>query len=216
MSKRSRKDSDLRAKRRSKVGVLIGIPALLFIAGIVLITIAGYNYMKFAFYMSSLFIHDDFDRKAVVENEDRVYPKYGEEYAELRISSADIVAPVYCGDNDQILLKGIGQFYGSRFPGEDGNTVLSGHRNSVFQNLGKVKIGEEVILETAYGKFIYEVVDIDIKDGRDQSIVQPKDEAVLTMYTCYPFDYIGNAPDRYVVTAKEVAQSRVLEGDLTQ
>ncbi|NTW70814.1 MAG: class D sortase [Eubacteriaceae bacterium] len=201
--------------KKSRLGILIGIPLFLFVTGIMLITIAGFNYFKYAFYLSSLFIHDESSLIAQSEDvgADVIYPRFGQKYGEIIIESAEIKAPVYCGDSDEILLKGVGQFYGSKFPGEGGNTVLAGHRNSVFKKLGKVKLGDKVVINTNYGLFTYEITDIRITDGNDQSIIQPLDRDALTMYTCYPFEFIGNAPNRYVVTCDLVERTSLGLGE---
>jgi sortase A len=70
--------------------------------------------------------------------------------------------------------------------------------------LGDAQIGDAIRLELTYGTYVYEISNIEIKSGTDQSILAPSEEQILTLYTCYPFDYIGNTPDRYVVTAKLV------------
>jgi len=188
------------------VGVLIGIPLLLFICGVTLVSIGTYNYVKYAFYLSRIFIHNDFKTEVskveVVSKDKKIsFPRFGQEYGELIIESASINYPIYFGDTEELLLKGIGHFSGSKFPGENGNIVLAGHRNSVFRNLKKAVKGDSIIYNTTYGKYIYKITDIKIVKGNDQSIVQPSDKEKLTLYTCYPFEYIGNAPQRYVVTA---------------
>ena len=68
------------------------------------------------------------------------------------------------------LNKGIGHYFGSRYPGENGKVVLSGHRNTVFKNLGKAKIGDQVVFETTYGTYIYKVSGIRITNGDDKTI----------------------------------------------
>ena len=132
------------------------------------------------------------------------FPKYGEEYGTLSVDAAGIVSPVFVGDDATQLLDGAGQYYGSVFPGDIGNTVITGHTNSVFKTLDEAQIGDEIRLELTYGTYVYEISNIEIKSNTDDSILAPSEEQILTLYTYYPFDYIGNTPDRYVVTAKLV------------
>ena len=88
------------------------------------------------------------------------------------------------------------------FRGDIGNTVITGHTNSVFKTLDEAQSGDEIRLELSYGTYVYEISNIEIKSNTDDSILAPSEEQILTLYTYYPFDYIGNTPDRYVVTAK--------------
>ena len=88
------------------------------------------------------------------------------------------------------------------FGGDIGNTVITGDTNSVFKTLDEAQIGDEIRLELSYGTYVYEISNIEIKSNTDDSLLAPSEEQLLTLYTYYPFDYIGNTPDRYVVTAK--------------
>jgi sortase A len=182
-------------------GILIGIPLSLFICGIILITIGTYNYMKSAFYLSGLLLAHEYSVEDAVSKNNSKYPDYGVEFGDLVISSAGIDAPVFNGDSDEELNKGAGHYYGSRYPGENGKVVLSGHRNTVFKNLGKVKVGDQVAFKTTYGTYTYKVSGIRITQGNDKTITDAAEgKETLELYTCYPFNYIGNAPERYVVT----------------
>jgi sortase A len=224
-----------KSHRYSRKGILIGIPLLLFVSGIILLSIGTYKYFSYAFYLSRLFIHDEIkpelssvnvldnrepddsgeeirDSGNMAGNVDEAsvdiasiqWPGLGDQFGSLIIESVSIDYPVYHGDRDEDLRKGIGHYNGSRFPGEKGNVVLSGHRNTVFKPLKQVEIGDSVIFETTYGKYEYVISDIRITNGNDKTIVEPSDTEKLTLYTCYPFEYIGNAPKRYVVTCSLV------------
>ena len=192
-----------KSRRRPRRGILFGIPLLLFVCGISLITIGSYNYLKSAFYISGLFLTNDYKGTELTHTNLKqnkiTFPTYGEKFADLIIEKASINIPVFHGDSEEELLKGAGHYNGSRFPGEGGNVVLAGHRNSVFSGLKDVSKGDTIVLTTTYGKYVYKIIEIKITKGTDESIVQPTDTERLTLYTCYPFNYIGNAPNRYVV-----------------
>lgn len=202
-----------RAKRR-RIAKLIGIPVLLFVSGITLLSLAFFDNVSYAFYISRMFFPQEVaiaqtnlnDSSTVVEETAATtqlsFPKYGEEYGMLSVDAAGIVSPVFVGDDATQLLDGAGQYYGSVFPGDIGNTVITGHTNSVFKMLDQAQIGDEIRLELTYGTYVYEISNIEIKSNTDDSILAPSEEQILTLYTYYPFDYIGNTPDRYVVTAK--------------
>ena len=191
---------------KGRWGILIGIPLSLFICGIILITIGTFNYMKSAFFLSGMLLGHDYRVTAASdEGKSSQYPEFGQELGELIIATAGIDCLVFNGDSDEELGKGIGHYFGSRYPGENGKVVLAGHRNTVFKNIGKAKIGNKVVFETSYGTYIYEVSGIKITNGTDQTIIEPDDgKETLVLYTCYPFNYIGNAPQRYVVTCSLV------------
>lgn len=107
------------------------------------------------------------------------------------------------GTDPDDLEKGVGHYAGSYFPGENGQIVLSGHRDTVFSRLGELKIGEEIKVQMPYGDFSYEIIRTKIVDADDRSIItlQNKEEELIVT-TCYPFGYIGNAPNRYIIYAK--------------
>jgi sortase A len=157
--------------------------------------------MKSAFFLSGMLLSHDYSVSQPATDKTSVYPEYGDEFGVLIIASAGIDYPVFNGDSDEQLNKGIGHYFGSRYPGENGKVVLSGHRNTVFKNLGKAKIGDQVVFETTYGTSIYKVSGIRITGGDDKTITDTAEgKETLVLYTCYPFNYIGNAPKRYVVT----------------
>jgi LPXTG-site transpeptidase (sortase) family protein len=91
-------------------------------------------------------------------------------------------------------------------PGEGGNAVFAGHRDSFFRPLRHVRVGDDVFVDTSDGRFHYRVASTHVVGPRDLSVVAPTDEEVLTLITCYPFWLIGNAPDRFVVRATRVVE----------
>lgn len=130
-----------------------------------------------------------------------LYPLEGENIGSLSISVLEQELPIIQGTGEDELKKGVGHFIQSVLPGEEDNCVLSGHRDTVFAELGELKIGDQLIVQTSAGTFTYEVNGSRIVHEDDKTVIVPTDHAVLTMTTCYPFDYIGHAPDRYIVCA---------------
>lgn len=204
-----------KSERKPKKWILFGIPFLLFACGISLISIGSYNYFRSAYYISSMFLHTDYkpavQLKPTVGQNEVTFPSYGDKFADLIIDKASINVPVFHGDSEEQLLKGAGHFNGSMFPGEGSNVVLAGHRNSVFSGLRNVKKGDTIVLNTTYGKYVYKISEIKIVDRTDTSIVQPLEREKLTLYTCYPFNYIGNAPDRYVVISDLIEGTNITD-----
>ncbi|MGW8429133.1 class D sortase [Peribacillus simplex] len=130
-----------------------------------------------------------------------VRPKTGEEIGELYIPKLKAKLPIFHGTNEDELEKGVGHFAGSVLPGENDNSVLSGHRDTVFRKLGQVGEGDLLIVRTSAGEFTYKVKKVRIVDEDDRTVIVPKPRATLTVSTCYPFDYIGAAPERYILVA---------------
>lgn len=130
-----------------------------------------------------------------------VRPETGEEIGELYIPKLKAKLPIFHGTNEDELEKGVGHFAGSVLPGENDNSVLSGHRDTVFRKLGQVGEGDLLIVRTSAGEFAYKVNKVRIVDEDDRTVIVPKPRATLTVSTCYPFDYIGAAPERYILVA---------------
>ncbi|MGB7594966.1 MAG: sortase [Erysipelotrichaceae bacterium] len=103
------------------------------------------------------------------------------------------------------LKRGAGHYIQSALPGEIENCVLSGHRETVFRNLGSLIIGDLIIAKTSAGTFTYQVTGTRIVDADDRTVIVPKDVATLTLTTCYPFDTPGYFPQRYIVSAELIS-----------
>ncbi|RKD75985.1 sortase A [Sinobaca qinghaiensis] len=130
-----------------------------------------------------------------------VRPKVGGNIGNLTMPAIDQTLPIIHGTDEDELSKGIGHFAGSVLPGENDNSVLSGHRDTVFKELGQLEINDELIVETSAGTFTYEIREIKIVPSDDKTIITPSASPVLTVTTCYPFNFIGSAPDRYILIA---------------
>jgi sortase A len=128
-------------------------------------------------------------------------PKMGEEMGKLRIPKLYASLPIFHGTNEDELEKGVGHFEDSVLPGEKDNSVLSGHRDTVFRKLGEVGKGDILIVETKAGSFTYKVRKVRIVDEDDRSVIVSTPRATLTVSTCYPFTFVGAAPERYVLVA---------------
>lgn len=145
----------------------------------------------------------------VEEEKDVLYPdkpEIGEEIGELYIPKIKSVLPIIHGTDEDELEKGVGHYSGSVMPGEKDNSVLSGHRDTVFRRLGEVGEGDILEVTTKAGTFEYRVNKVRIVDADDRTVIVPKPRAMLTVTTCYPFDFIGDAPQRYILVAHLVSK----------
>jgi sortase A len=121
--------------------------------------------------------------------------------AVIKIDRLNIEGPIFDGTDKITLDRGIGLVDGTAMPGETGNMALSAHRDSFFRPLKDVVVGDRIELLTQKGMQVFEVSEITIVDSQDISVLDPTDTAVLTLITCYPFYYVGYAPDRFIVRA---------------
>jgi sortase A len=134
-------------------------------------------------------------------------PEIGEQIGMLSIPKLGVSIPIYHGTEEQQLRKGIGHYPKSALPGEPdkNNMVLSGHRDTVFRQLGKIGVGDKLIVETTMKQFIYRVKKVRIVDENNRTVLVEKPRPTLTVTTCYPFHFIGKAKQRYVLIAQLVS-----------
>lgn len=130
-----------------------------------------------------------------------VYPLDGDNIGSLTMPALNLKIPIIQGTSAKSLKKGIGHFTQSVLPGENDNCVVSGHRETVFRQLGRLKLGDQLIVQTSAGTFTYKVNGLRIVHADDRTVIVPTEQAVLTMTTCYPFNTPGYYPDRYIVSA---------------
>ncbi len=140
------------------------------------------------------------EEKKSLEN----YPEYGTQYATIEIQRIGANLPVYFGDTLDILKKGVGHSSGSYFPGEGGSILYMGHNSKkVFRRFSELQIGDEIKVTTTYGEYNYKIYDMQLINETDTDKVPiQRNEEILMVYTCYPFNNIGYATQRYVVYAK--------------
>ncbi|MCM3790335.1 class D sortase [Domibacillus indicus] len=126
----------------------------------------------------------------------------GEKVGMLVIPKIQQKYQIFWGTDEKVLKKGVGMFDSKRTtpPGEK-HTVLSGHRDTVFVRLGELEIGDSLVVEYDNQTYHYIIQKIWITNKEDRSVIVDKEEPTLTLTTCYPFSYVGNAPDRYIIQA---------------
>jgi sortase A len=121
--------------------------------------------------------------------------------AMLRVGKIHLEVPVLEGTDDLILNRGVGRIAGTARLGTNGNVGIAGHRDGFFRGLKDIGLGDTMDLVMPSGTETYVVNSIQIVDPKDVSVLQPTNVASLTLVTCYPFYFIGSAPQRYIVHA---------------
>jgi sortase A len=139
---------------------------------------------------------------------DRVLHR-GSAIAALVIPRVHLSAIVLHGSDDQTLRRGPGHLESSALPGETGNAVIAGHRDSFFRPLRHIKIGDDIFVDTPEARSHYRVTSLWVVRADDLSVIRPETEPVLTLITCFPFWVLGSAPDRFVVRARRVDDESV-------
>ena len=119
----------------------------------------------------------------------------------LEIPTIHLVAPVLNGTDGLTLNHGVGRIAGTAMPGQGGNLALAGHRDSYFRGLKDLQRGDPIRLRTHGGVDTYSVDRFEIVSPENVSVLKTTEEPSLTLITCYPFRFLGNAPQRFVVTA---------------
>jgi sortase A len=125
----------------------------------------------------------------------------GSPIAALSIPRIRLSAMVLQGSDGRTLRRGPGHVENTAFPGEPGNMVIAGHRDSFFRSLQNINLGDDIFLDTREGPLQYRVTSVRVVDPGDVSVIARTDETVLTLITCYPFWLLGPAPDRFIVRA---------------
>lgn len=125
----------------------------------------------------------------------------------IEIPRLDVAAVVREGVDAQTLRRAVGHVPGTAFPGEKGNAALAGHRDTFFRGLRSVQTGDSVRVVAPSGTFEYKVESMKIVTPKDVGVLDDTDQPVLTLVTCYPFNYIGHAPKRFIVRARLVSEN---------
>lgn len=119
----------------------------------------------------------------------------------LRIASTGMEVPVFDSTSKTALNRGAGHIAGTALPGTPGNIAIAGHRDSFFRPLKDISVGAQIELTTLQGQQTFRVAELLIVDPLDVSVLDPTDETIITLITCYPFYFVGAAPQRFIVRA---------------
>ena len=129
--------------------------------------------------------------------------------AVLEIDKVKIRVPVFEGTDDLTLNRGAGRIAGTAMPGVAGNIGIAGHRDGFFRGLKDIAVGDQIDLVTTTGRATYIVDQIEIVDPTNVGVLRPRPASSLTLVTCYPFYFVGDAPQRFIVHASIVSHGPV-------
>ncbi len=120
----------------------------------------------------------------------------------IEIPRIGVSAIVREGDDDTTLAVAVGHVPGTARPGESGNMALAGHRDSFFRALRNIKVDDVIHVRTVGRRYEYLVDSTEVVAAEETRVLDPTGETALTLVTCYPFGYVGHAPNRFIVRAR--------------
>jgi sortase A len=108
------------------------------------------------------------------------------------------------GTDASTLRAAVGHIEGTALPGESGNVGIAGHRDTFFRPLRSIRANDMIVLDTLAGQYRYRVISTKVVSPNDTSVLAPSAGQTLTLVTCYPFYFVGPAPDRFIVRAERM------------
>ncbi|AQM59648.1 MULTISPECIES: class D sortase [Clostridium] len=193
-------------KKKSKFVTILGI--LLVICGLALI---AYPFIEIKLDEKDISKNiSEWDKKKVeVAKEVKTNNKSNQKYPTVNIDGKDIIGkiivvktgeqiPILMGATEENLRGGATLYDNGVFPGEEGTAIVLGHRETTFGFLEDVNIGDEIDVETVTGTYKFKLKKTYITNPEDKSILAQEKDLNLTLVTCYPFRYVGPAPDRFI------------------
>ena len=122
----------------------------------------------------------------------------------IGIPRLDVSAVVIEGTSHKTLRRAVGHIAGTALPGQPGNVGIAGHRDTFFRPLRNVQQNDIITLTTSAGEYRYRVVSIKVVSPDDVGVLKADGSEILTLVTCYPFYFVGSAPERFIVRAERV------------
>jgi len=128
-------------------------------------------------------------------------PTQGTLLGRIEAPEVHLSAPLLEGSDDGTLSRGAGHIEDTPFPGQPGNIGIAGHRDTVFRPVRRMKVGDAIKIETADRVYHYRITKTSIVGPDDVYVLDPTPQPTLTLVTCYPFEFVGHAPQRFIVRA---------------
>lgn len=189
------------------------IPVVLVILGTLLLAYVSWSYGSM--YVEQRRLAREWERQqqaaaTTQPNQDgeAVKVSYDDGLTKLSAAKINLESVVVEGTSHRDLLVGPGHLKDTPAPGETGNAVISGHRDTFFRHIGDLVMGDEIVVQRGGKTFRYKVTGKKVVEPTDMSVIKPTKDAEMTLITCYPTYYIGPAPKRLVVFSKLVDEDQ--------
>jgi sortase A len=126
----------------------------------------------------------------------------GDLIGRIEIPRLSLSVVVVEGTDKPALRRAAGHIAGTGLPGQPGNVGIAAHRDTFFRPLRNIQRNDIVTLTTLRGEYRYRVVSTKVVNPYDVAVLNPDTNEILTLVTCYPFYFVGPAPDRFIVRAE--------------
>jgi sortase A len=139
------------------------------------------------------------------ESRDLPVPE-GAALGRIEISRVGLKAMVQEGIDERTLRHAVGHIPGTPLPGQRGNVAFAGHRDTFFRGLRNVRLGDEITVTTLNGTYNYHVNSTKVVKPEETEVLDATNDDILTLVTCYPFNFVGSAPRRFIVRAHRITK----------
>jgi len=199
--------------RPFRIALLRATYYLFLATGISGLTYVGYSLVDAYVYQArEQNAFDSSQIKDVSKNEQPELIGEGAVIGEMQVPRLGLKIIVVQGDSDRILERAVGHIPETALPGQFGNVAVAGHRDSFFRPLRNIQSGDAITFKTHSDEFHYEVASTAVVLPSDVSVLRASSGRTLTLITCFPFYYVGAAPSRFVVRARQVESTSPLDG----
>jgi sortase A len=130
----------------------------------------------------------------------------GSPLGRIEIGAVGLTVMVLEGTDEGTLQRAVGHIRGTPLPGQRGNVALAGHRDTFFRGLRKIRVNDEITLTTLSGSYRYRVDSTQVVKPEETEVLEDDGDDILTLVTCYPFNFVGSAPSRFIVRAHRVLE----------
>jgi sortase A len=194
------------AKTREKVTALIARTASCFFLAVGVFALSYAGYVTADEHTYQAIEQSKFEKATTGASEARHPAIEGGVIGEMEVPRLGLKAIFVQGDSPRILRRAVGHIPETALPGESGNVVLSGHRDTFFRPLRNIQLGDEVEIKTLDGEFEYRVESTEVVSPGDMQVLRASGGNTLTLVTCFPFYYVGAAPRRFIVRARQIGR----------
>lgn len=187
---------------------------VLLVVGVLILGYCGFVLLDTKVYQASETRHFQQqikDFKPAITTQGRVHEvsfhsSTGKPLGEIELTRIGVTAMILEGTDDRTLRRAVGHIPGTPLPGQPGNVAIAGHRDTFFRALRNVRQDDEITLMTLEGSYRYRVDAITVVGPEDTQVLDNSGGDILTLVTCFPFNFVGSAPRRFIVRAQRISQ----------
>ena len=128
----------------------------------------------------------------------------GSPLGRIEISAVGLTTMILEGTEEGTLRRAVGHIQGTPLPGQRGNVAIAGHRDTFFRGLRDIRVNDEITLTTLSGAYHYRVDSTKVVKPEETEVLKDDGADTLTLVTCYPFNFVGPAPKRFIVSARRI------------